>query len=169
MGRYVIASCLLVASLAAAQDKKSDEKKVEPKLVLSAEEQQVLDLTNKERTKLKLPLLKPNPVLFKIARAHSANMAKQEKMEHKLDNKDTFQRTKEGGYKYEVCGENVGEGKDAPREKHTVEQMINWWMDSPEHRKNIVLDEFTEIGIGAVKGKNGHTYYTQLFAAPFKE
>ena len=55
-------------------------------------------MTNKARAKEKLPPLKLNSVLTKVARAHSANMAKQEKMEHELDGKNPSQRIKEAGY-----------------------------------------------------------------------
>src|SRR5438105_3825929 len=77
---------------------------------LSEDEQAIVDLTNKAREKEKLAALKPNPVLFKVARAHSANMAKQKKMEHVLDDKNPADRLKAAGYKYEWMGENVAAG-----------------------------------------------------------
>ena len=64
------------------------------KFELSKDEQKLLELTNKEREKKKLSPLKPNPLLFKAARAHSANMARQEKMEHVLDGKGPGKRAR---------------------------------------------------------------------------
>jgi uncharacterized protein YkwD len=131
----------------------------------------MLELTNKERAKEKLPPVKPNPVLFKVARAHSANMAKHEMQEHVLDGKTPADRAKEGGYNWEpgFLGENVGHGFDSKREKHTIEQMVDWWMHSRAHREVLMKKEFTEVGFGIVKSKKGDTYYTQLFAMPYKE
>jgi uncharacterized protein YkwD len=182
---------LAVVGRAAADDKARDDEKVK----LSPEEQKVLELTNQERAREKLPPLKPNARLFKAARAHSAKMAEKGMMGHVflegkgwpvvlvagspglvmgrtaqiLEVSSWGQRAREAGYKYEVCGENVGEGFDSPRAKHTPEDMMKWWMGSEEHRSNILLKDFTEVGLGVVKGKNGKTYYTQLFAEPYKE
>ena len=43
------------------------------------------------------------------------------------------------------------------------------WMDSPEHKANILRDKFTEIGIGIARNAKGEVYYTQVFAAPKKK
>ena len=74
---------ILVALVIAPDPPKLDDKK--PAFKLSEDEQTVLDLTNAERRKLKLPPLKANELLTKAAREHSANMAKQKKMDHVLD------------------------------------------------------------------------------------
>src|SRR5947208_16899048 len=68
------------------------------KFELTKDEQKLLELTNKERAKKKLSALKPNPQLFKAARAHSANMARQEKMEQVLDAKSPGQPARSAGY-----------------------------------------------------------------------
>jgi uncharacterized protein YkwD len=132
------------------------------KFMLSKEEQQLLDLTNQERKKAKLPPLKANAVLCKVARAHSANMAKQGKMEHKLDGKDVFARLTAAAYDYAVAGENLARGEDS------LEDVVAEWMKSKGHRENILADDFTEIGLGLAKAGNGRIYYTQVFADPQK-
>src|SRR5262249_33873372 len=104
------------------------------KFTLSAEEQKILDLTNAERKKNDLPVLRANSLLTKLARAHSANMARQEKMAHDLDDKTPYQRLKDAGYAYARAGENVAQG-DAG---FTVEQIFKGWMDSKGHRENIL-------------------------------
>src|SRR5712691_11080652 len=77
------------------------------KFELSAVEQKILDATNKEREKENLPALKPNPILFEVARAHSANMAKQREMKHELDGKNPTDRIKAAGYEYSYIAENI--------------------------------------------------------------
>jgi len=131
---------------------------------LSDEEKQVLDLTNAERQKEKLPPLKPNPILFKVARGHSENMARQGKMEHVLDGKTPFDRLKAAGYKYAKGGENIAAGD----EKIPFDAVMKAWMESKVHRENILYPDFTEIGLGLVHDGKGKLYYTQVFARPFK-
>jgi uncharacterized protein YkwD len=126
----------------------------------SKAEERLLKLTNAERKKNELPALKPSPLLFKVARAHSANMARQGKMEHVLDDKTPFQRIKGAGYQYYYAGENIAAG-DAP-----VEEIFKAWMQSEKHRENILNKNFTEIGLGIVPDKKGYLYYTQVFGKP---
>jgi uncharacterized protein YkwD len=127
---------------------------------LSPEEQKLLDLTNAERKEAKLAPVVPNPLLFKVARAHSANMARQEKCDHYLDGKKPRERVTESGYKWRFTGENLAYGDV------DLEDVMKGWMASPKHRDNIVKSEYTEIGLGLARGENGITYYTQVFATP---
>ncbi len=130
---------------------------------LSPQEQKLLDLTNRERKKKNLPPLKPSPLLFKVARAHSANMAKQGKMAHILDGKKPKERVLDAGYDYQYTGENIAEfDRD-----YTLKELMKDWMDSEHHRENIMNKKFTEIGLGIVRGKKGLVYYTQVFGKPF--
>ncbi|VTR90963.1 Putative uncharacterized protein OS=Arthrospira sp. PCC 8005 GN=ARTHRO_300014 PE=4 SV=1: CAP [Gemmata massiliana] len=76
-------------------------------LKLTADEQAVVDLTNAERKKADLQPLKPNPQLMEAARGHAQNMAKQDKLEHVLDDKTPADRTKAAGYKSGTIGENI--------------------------------------------------------------
>ena len=69
-------SLLMLVSLAASLVL-ADDKKESTKFEMTKEEQTLLELLNKERTKADLPALTPHPLLFKAARGHSANMAKQ--------------------------------------------------------------------------------------------
>jgi uncharacterized protein YkwD len=158
MNRALLAmGALLLLSwpFAAAQEKND--------FALSDDEQRLLDLTNAERKKKDLPPLKLNPVLCGVARAHSANMAKQGKMEHNLDGKSPYDRIKASGYKYAVAGENLARG-DLP-----VSDIVETLMKSKTHRENILDPEFTEIGVGLSRDDKKQVYYTQVFATPRKE
>jgi len=159
----LVLTWLPVSALSPAADDK--EKKDPPKLELTDDEKAIVELTNKERAKAGLPPLKADPILCKVARGHSANMAKQMKVDHVLDGKTPGNRTKDAGYRFEVCGENVGWGSKG----WTAEQMMKWWMESKVHHENIVQKEFTEIGVGIAQTEDGKRYFTQLFAAPLKE
>ena len=99
------AAAFLLALLAlAAQPKKDDARDA---LKLTKEEQELIDLTNAQRKVARLTPAAPspgplavNPKLMAAARGHAANMAKQDKLDHILDDKDFAARAKEAGYKY---------------------------------------------------------------------
>ena len=158
----------LILGPTAGQGKKDapkDAKPGEAKFQLSRAEQTILDLTNKERAKQKLAPLKPNPVLFAVARDYSANMAKKGRMDHFLDGKNPAQRALAGGYDYKHVGENLGESEGAV----PLPVIMRGWMNSKHHRDNILKPEFTEIGLGLARSGRGITYYTQLFGTPRKK
>jgi uncharacterized protein YkwD len=41
-------------------------------------------------------------------------------------------------------------------------------MNSPGHKANILNSNFTEIGVGMAKDKNGTPYWVQMFINPGK-
>ena len=136
----------------------------EPKLELSEQEKTVLELTNKARVAEKLPPLKPNAALFEAAPAHSANMAKQDKLEHKLDDKRVGDRATAAGYDWSEIAENIGYTDEG-----TAEDIVNGWLKSEGHRKNLLNPAVTEIGVGVAKNAKGEWYYTQVFGKPRKK
>lgn len=138
---------------------------------LSKDEKALVELLNKERKKEKLPELVVNVVLCKVARGHSENMARHEKMSHELDGKKVAQRVTDAGYDYRVVGENLAESEvegagDAPPSPPA--DIHRSWMESPNHKKNILDPKFREIGISMMRSKKGTYYYTQVFATERK-
>jgi uncharacterized protein YkwD len=131
-------------------------------LRLSEDEQSLLELINAERRKEDLAPLKPSLLLFQVARAHAVNMAKQRKLEHKLDGKTPYDRIRAAGYKYTVAGENVARGDVS------LAEIVQEWMKSKIHRENILASDFSEIGIGMARDGMGEMYYAQVFAMPQK-
>jgi uncharacterized protein YkwD len=129
-------------------------------LKMSDDEKAVIELTNAERKKTDLPPLKPNPKLFVAARAHAANMAKQDKLAHELDDATPADRITAAGYKFRQWGENVGWKYETPK------AAVAEWMDSPIHKDNILNKDFTEIGVAVAKNEKGEPYWVQVFAAP---
>jgi hypothetical protein len=70
---------------------------------------------------------------------------------------------KSSGYIYAHAGENLA--------IHFTDstEVVEAWMQSPGHRKNIVDDKYTEIGVGTAKGTfDGYdtVYVVQLFGTP---
>jgi uncharacterized protein YkwD len=135
-----------------------------PTLQLSEDEKKLLELLNKERVREKLPPLVADPILCKVARAHSANMAKHGEMKHILDDKNPADRVQEAGYDFIKIGENIGVSeKGAP-----LEDAVQGWMGSPVHRENILSRRFQETGLGIAGNDKGEIYYTQVFTTPRK-
>ena len=155
MARILILMSAFGLSAALADDKKDTP------LKLSDDEKTLLDLTNAERAKEKLPPLAPNPLLFRAARAHSANMAKKREMRHVLDGKNVDDRLDDVGYDFRKCGENIAEGDDA-----SPDEIMKGWMGSKGHREHILEPAFADVGIGIARDDKGEVYYTMDFAVP---
>jgi uncharacterized protein YkwD len=148
----------------------------DPPFKMTPEEQIILEMTNAERAKEKLPPLAPNSVLIQIARGHSANMAMKGEMQHVLDGKTPAQRTLAGGYDYRRVAENIAEFEYGrpPEDKNktdltALKEVMKGWMESPEHRKNILGRGYEEVGLGIGRTDKGKLYFTQLFATPRKK
>jgi uncharacterized protein YkwD len=83
-------------------------------------------------------------------------------MEHTLDGKTPFDRLRDSGYQFAKGGENIAAG-DA---EVTLPAVMEAWMKSKSHRENILLPEFTQLGLGLARDQAGHIYYAQVFARP---
>jgi uncharacterized protein YkwD len=153
------------AALVRARRELTPGKGAEPKedqggVRLTKEEKALLELTNKEREKEGLRPLKANAKLFEAARKHSANMARQQRMDHTLDDKGPSERLREAGYRGFGWAENCAAGQRTPAEA------VRAWMRSPGHRRNMLNESFAEIGLGVALSKDGTRYWTQVFGRP---
>jgi uncharacterized protein YkwD len=68
--------------------------------------------------------------------------------------RDGGQRLSLIGYSFSSWGEIVGHSwsNGTPEYLWTNDQMLEWWMNSPPHRANILNPGFTEVGIGVSNG-----------------
>ncbi len=139
----------------------ADDKKESAEFEMTKDEKTLLDLLNQERTKKDLPALRPHPLLFKAARAHSANMAKQQKMEHELDGKRPAERVEAAGYDWGKVSENIAMAEDGTP---PLTQIVKEWMESKTHRENLLDKNVAETGLGIARNDKGEIYYTQVFA-----
>jgi len=144
------------------EPKKSDTPKEKAEFKLTADEQAVLDATNAERKLAKLDPLMIDPKLTEAARSHAENMAKQEKLDHTLDEKTVADRVKAAGYTFSRVGENIAWNQQTPKEA------VAAWMDSAGHKENLLHIEYKHIGVAVAKNKKGEPYWVQVFGAPLK-
>jgi uncharacterized protein YkwD len=126
---------------------------------LSAEERQVMELTNRERMARGLPALRPDPRLFLAARRYSAIMARIDRLGHAVDGSRLGSRVQAVGYGWSSCAENCAAGQQGPAEA------VNSWMSSSGHRANL-LSRNTDVGIGIATSASGTRYWAQVFATP---
>ena len=122
---------------------------------IDAIEQQVVELTNKERAKYGLPALAMDKPLMAAAREKSLDMQVNNYFSHTSPTYGSpFDRMKALGIAYRSAGENIAKGQTS------AAQVVEAWMNSEGHRANILNKDFTHIGVGYVK--QGHVW-TQQF------
>ncbi len=69
-------------------------------------------------------------------------------------------RTEQAGYQYWIVGENLAAGQPDPP------SVVDAWMNSPEHRENLLNSAFTEMGVGVRNGGEYKIYWVQELGRP---
>jgi uncharacterized YkwD family protein/spore coat assembly protein SafA len=128
---------------------------------VKALEDEVIRLTNIERSKRGLGALKANWQLSRVARYKSQDMINKNYFAHQSPTYGSpFDMMESFGLRFASAGENIAMGQRTPKE------VVAAWMNSPGHRGNILSASFTEIGVGFAKDKSGRCYWTQMFMRP---
>jgi uncharacterized protein YkwD len=129
----------------------------------SASERELIELTNRARATVGLPLLQVDSALTAVARWRSQDMIERDDFSHQIPGYGSVFRDLDAtGYCYHLAGENIGwntYGDDQATE--TIQRMF---MDSAEHAANVVGKTWDRIGVGAYKGPDGKKMWTVLFA-----
>jgi len=114
---------------------------------------QVVDLVNQERSKAGLKPLTTQADLTNMAAAKAADMRQNNYFDHQSPTYGSpFDMMKQFGISYRSAGENIAKGQRTPAE------VMNAWMNSEGHRKNILDPNFTAIGVAYDNG-----YWVQEF------
>ena len=122
---------------------------------------ELVEAHNRERGKADLPPLKLDKKLAAAARVQAADMAEHDKMAHEgSDGSTPPQRIERQGWHGQATGENVAEGQ------RTVEEVVDGWMHSPPHKKNI-LGEFGVMGAARAIARDGTPYWCVDFGLPW--
>lgn len=142
-----------------------------PAMRASVEEKNVLVQTNAFRREHGLNQLRPESRLMEIARRHAANMARKDrfgdtdKNGHVMDGLDPGDRVQVGGYSFSQVAENVGWQL---RKSDPVASMVEGWKNSPGHRKNLLIPEMSDTGVGVAKGRSGRWYLVQVLGKHYE-
>ncbi|WP_173918349.1 CAP domain-containing protein [Halobacillus sp. Marseille-Q1614] len=123
--------------------------------VLSEAEEHVIELTNEARESQGLEPLSINQQVAEVAQMKSEDMAKNNYFAHSSPTYGSpIQMLQSQNVDFQRAAENIAYGIQTP------EEVVDGWMNSPSHRRNILDPNLKEIGVGYVE--NGH-YWTQLF------
>jgi len=117
----------------------------------SSMEQEFVSDMNAARAQAGLPGYAVSWDLVSIARQHSADMASSNTLYHNPNLTTQVQN-------WRAVGENVGVGP-------SVSAIQNAFMNSTEHRDNILDHDFTQVGVG-VAYVNGRVWVTEDFRQP---
>ena len=109
----------------------------------AALQKEVLANLNAERRAHGLSAFKLSAKLDKAAQGHACDNAKRRSISHDSSDGGTLKtRLRRVGYSFRTAAENTGRGFG------TGTRAVDWWMNSPKHRSNILLPKVKEIGIG---------------------
>lgn len=115
---------------------------------------EVVRLVNIERAKYGLSPLSENSTLGDFAQTRSQEIISLFDHTRPNGNRAVKDILALGGMR--TCGENIAMGQPTP------EAVVDAWMNSEGHRKNILTEDFTMIGVGCSFG-GGTYYWVQVF------
>jgi len=137
---------------------------------LSVEERAILDCTNKERRKLGLTPFAPSSALVWMARKHSQNMCDAGTLKHESDDfPKGWQKFEERLKSVRVLsgGENVAYHSKLKDAEKWASLVVQGWMKSQEHKKNIVNTDYRFMGVGVSQCRGPISFATQVFSAEY--
>ena len=124
---------------------------------ISQVEQDILRLTNDQRSANGLAPFVWDEALAAVARAHSADMEARNFLSHiSPDGTDPFQRMRAAGIAFTTAAENIAGGA-------TADIMVTNWMNSPGHRANILNPAYGKLGVGVAPSSKYGLTGTQAF------
>lgn len=118
----------------------------------SISQQEVIRLTNVERSKAGVGQVTENAKLNQSAMAKAQNMFAENYWAHYAPSgKSPWYWYDQVGYVYAIAGENLA------RDFDTSQGVINGWMNSKSHRDNMLSGSYKDIGIAVLNGVlDGH-------------
>lgn len=124
----------------------------------------MLARVNAERAAAGRPPLVLDPRLNEAAQKHAEDMLLRSYYNHFSPEKTTpADRARKNGYVPHIVAENIARGP------FTVDEVMDDWMLSREHRGNLLHPAFRDLGVGIAVGKNSVGYtvlWVQDFGAP---
>jgi uncharacterized protein YkwD len=124
-------------------------------------ETQLLAEVNAVRSRHHLIPLQRSPELDRVAMRHSDDMARRNYMSHHSpEGTNPVDRiTRSGLSGFTLAAENLGKTnrRDPNRE------IVDNWLASPDHRRNLLTPPFNTTGIGIARAPDGSLIYTQVY------
>lgn len=130
----------------------------------AAVRERMLHIVNAARTVEGRPPLTLDPRLTAAAQAHADDMLSRTYYAHQSPEGILPRaRVQTAGYAPDIVAENLAAGQTS------VENVMDAWLHSADHRRNLLDPRFTQIGIGIAVGSYQHRYkvmWVQDFAHP---
>ncbi|MDP3359305.1 MAG: CAP domain-containing protein [Lutibacter sp.] len=118
-------------------------------------ETEVMNQVNNYRNSIGLEKLSRLNLVSTEAETHSVYMLNKQTLSH--DNFDIRTQNLMNNASAISIAENVAYGYK------TAEELLNSWLNSPEHRRKIEEKRYTDFGISAKNNSGGSYYVTQIF------
>ena len=108
----------------------------------------LLQSTNRTRTDQQVPILSQNPKLSLAAEQKAADMFANQYWAHTSpDGVEPWVWVQKAEYHYAVAGENLA------RDFSTADAVLTAWMNSPDHRDNVLNERFRDVGFAVANGE----------------
>ncbi|MDD5031449.1 MAG: CAP domain-containing protein [Patescibacteria group bacterium] len=125
--------------------------------------EKIIELTNKERMENDLNVLNANQILAQAAAEKSQAILESNQFQHNIGGRKFSDWVRETGYEYSYVGENLA------IDFITSEGVLDAWLASPTHKKNILNSYYQEIGVAVSQGNfdgQNTTLVVQIFGTP---
>lgn len=117
---------------------------------------QIIKLINRERALSKLAPLKEGNAMDEIALQRLNYVTTDWSHEATISGMTYIKIAHEINVQYKVIGENLARGYNTP------EAVIKAWLESPEHKKNLLDPDYTYVGIQTIYYQD-HPYTVAIF------
>lgn len=167
---YIPLFLLVIANITLGFGWRLPQKKNVLAYATSMSPQTILDSTNTQRTASSVGLLTLNTKLNNAAQTKATDMATRNYWSHNTPEGNTpWSFITNAGYSYSKAGENLAYGFT---EVDGSMGLIQGWINSPEHKANLLNANYTEVGFGIVdaanyQGQSLQTIVVALYAKPY--
>lgn len=134
---------------------------------LATVEQNIVEQINEFRQSQGRSSVEVDRALQATAEDFARYMAETGRYGHGADGRTPAQRVTAHGYEYCLILENIGYSFDSTgfTQRELVEGFVQGWINSPDHRRNLVDPDVVETGVALAR--NGNTFYAvQLLGRP---
>ncbi|MFG0335641.1 MAG: CAP domain-containing protein [Maioricimonas sp. JB049] len=141
----------------------------EQRPTLDKVEQLIVQKTNAFRSDHDLAKVEQDEILQQTARDFADYMARTDRYGHQADDRTPSERARAHDYPMCQIAENIAYffATEGFATQELAEKAVQGWIDSPPHRKNMLLEHVTEIGVGVSRSEQTGVFYAvQLFGRP---
>lgn len=129
----------------------------------------IVEMTNAIRKQNNLSAVKSNPDLAEAAQGYAKFLATSTKFCHTADGRHPSDRAAAAGYEACSVAENLSSNLDTRgfETRQLARDAVQGWLNSPGHRRNLLAENVTDIGVAVAKSPGEERYISvQMFGRP---